>query len=112
LDARDGNQEKKRQKAYDSLCEYAAHATYDGFLLTIKEGSPQLGPFFDERILLAWLSEMALRFVPAAAQFGALFSNLDRTLLDMQHKFANHVLAWQARNSGSAAAKQSPAAPN
>lgn len=73
LDERDGNKEKKREKAYGILSEYAAHATYRGFRVTMKEGMGQLGPFVDEVILRAWLEEMVLRLGPSATLYAQHF---------------------------------------
>lgn len=73
LDERDGNKEKKREKAYATLSEYASHATYRGFHVTMKEGMGQVGPFVDEVILRAWLEEMVLRLGPSATLYAAHF---------------------------------------
>lgn len=68
LDTYDGYTEGKRGSNYRMFCEYAAHATQQGFaLMGPTGGRPQIGPFFDLPLLKAVLVELA----QLAAQAGA-----------------------------------------
>jgi hypothetical protein len=73
LDKRDGHKEKKRAKQYKILCEYAAHATFRGFRMTMRNGNGELGPFVEEKNLRAWVEEMVLRLGPTAVIYAQLF---------------------------------------
>lgn len=68
LDAYDGYTEGKRGQNYRMFCEYAAHATWQGFaLMGPTGGKPQIGPFFDPNLMKAVIVELA----QLAAQAGA-----------------------------------------
>lgn len=68
LDTYDGYTEGRRGQTYRMFCEYAAHATWQGFaLMGPTGGKPQIGPFFDKPLLKAMLVELA----QLAAQAGA-----------------------------------------
>lgn len=72
LDDLDGFKEGKRGSAYKMFCEFAAHATWQGFALMRPTGGGQvtMGPFFDAPLMKAVLEEMA----QLAAQAGNYFS--------------------------------------
>lgn len=72
LDNFDGFKDGKRGQAYKMLCEYAAHATWQGFALMRPSGGGQviMGPFFDAGLMKAVLEEMA----QLAAQIGNYYS--------------------------------------
>lgn len=72
LDNFDGFKEGKRGAAYKLFCEYAAHATWQGFALMRPTGGGQaiMGPFFDQGLLKAILEELA----QLAAQIGNYFA--------------------------------------
>lgn len=83
LDDFDGFTEGKRGAAYKMFCEYAAHATWQGFALMRPSGGGQIvmGPFFDVPLMKAVLEEMAM----LAAQAGNYFSGFfDKTGEDVQ----------------------------
>ena len=94
LDARDGNKERKREKAYAVLSENASHATYGGFRLTMKNGDGQFGPFVDEPKLKAWLGELSLRLLPAAHIYGAHFLDAPTDVLRLYVAYRTQVLEW------------------
>jgi hypothetical protein len=73
LDEREGNTERKRQKVYEELCQYGAHATYKGFRMTTRGNIGELGPFLDEKMLRAFIEECTLRIVPGAVLYSSLF---------------------------------------
>lgn len=78
LDRFDGFKEGKRGAAYKMFCEYAAHATWQGFALMRPTSGDHIlmGPFFDASLMKALIEEMAL----LAAQAGNYFSGFfDKT---------------------------------
>ena len=97
LDERDGNKEKKRDKVYATLSEYATHATYAGFALTNKDGLGHVGPFVDERKLRVWTQEMALRLVPAACSFGLHFPDAPQEVRSLFNGFISQAKDWLMR---------------
>jgi hypothetical protein len=72
LDNFDGFKEGKRGADYKMFCEYAAHATWQGFALMRPTGGGKaiMGPFFDHGLLKAVLEELA----KLAAQIGNYFA--------------------------------------
>jgi hypothetical protein len=66
LDKRDGYTSGQRHKIYDLLSEHASHASYPGFGLVVQSGLGQVGPFFDQAKLRAFLEELAKRLGHAA----------------------------------------------
>ncbi|MBL8599764.1 MAG: hypothetical protein JNL14_18675 [Devosia sp.] len=75
LDDFDGFKEGKRGRAYKMFCEYAAHATWQGFALMRASGGGQvqMGPFFDAQLMKAVLEEMAQLAAQAGNNFAAFF---------------------------------------
>ena len=102
LDVRDGNQEQKRKKAYDVLCEYATHTTYHGFSLINMDGRGQVGPFVDESKLRAWLQEVALRVLPAAELVGQHFPDGDAQVVALYTDYRAQLSEWWRRQQGGA----------
>lgn len=94
LDKRDGNSEQKRQRAYALLSEYASHASYVGFTLTMKDGYGQIGPFVDEKKLKAWLQEISLRLLPTAEIFGRHFPNGETEPVALYKSYCAQILKW------------------
>lgn len=102
LDSFDGFTEGKRGKAYKMFCEYAAHATWQGFTLMRPSGGGQviMGPFFDAPLMKAVLEEMAqlaaqasnyfAGFVPEYGDVPALETSLRR--LEVTSKWAETYL--------------------
>ena len=83
LDDFDGFTEGKRGSAYKMFCEYAAHATWQGFILMrpTEGGQVIMGPFFDAPMLKSLLEEMA----QLAGQAGNYFSGFfDKSGDDVQ----------------------------
>ncbi|WIJ23430.1 hypothetical protein [Devosia sp. RR2S18] len=71
LDTYDGFTEGKRGKNYRMFCEYAAHATWEGFrLMGPANGKPQLGPFYDPTLMKAVIVELAQLAAQAGANAG------------------------------------------
>jgi hypothetical protein len=70
LDDRDGFTERKREAAYNLLCQMATHPTYMGFqMLQARESNKVIvGPFFEPSSLEAVLSELAKTIQQAGAQ--------------------------------------------
>ena len=75
LDNRDGFQEKKREKAYKLLCNYAGHATPEGMMMLVSDNNTKnvnCGPFLDDKKLNAALFECAKLALQTAANFSDL----------------------------------------
>lgn len=75
LDDFDGFKEGKRGQAYKMFCEYAAHATWQGFTLMRPSGGGRaiMGPFFDLQLTKAVLEEMAQLAAQAGNYFASFF---------------------------------------
>ena len=85
LDEFDGFKEGKRGVAYKMFCEYAAHATGQGFILQRPTGGGQvvMGPFFDAGLLKAVLAELALLAAQAGNYFSGFFDKSEETNEDV-----------------------------
>jgi hypothetical protein len=83
LDDRDGYTERKREVAYQLLCELGSHPTYKGFRMLMAKGSDvaNVGPFFELSSFEAVLSELAKIMMQAGAQF-RFFGEKDKNLTD------------------------------
>lgn len=70
LDDRDGFTERKREAAYNLLCQLGTHPTFSGFQMLQAKGSNMVivGPFFEPASLDAVLSELAKTIMQAGAQ--------------------------------------------
>jgi len=70
LDDRDGYTERRREAAYNLLCQLGTHPTYTGFQMLQARGAGKVivGPFFEPASLDAVLSELAKTIVQAGAQ--------------------------------------------
>jgi hypothetical protein len=70
LDDRDGYTERKREAAYQLLCQLGSHPTFTGFQMLQAKGSNLVivGPFFEPASLDAVLSELAKTIMQAGAQ--------------------------------------------
>jgi hypothetical protein len=70
LDDRDGYTERKREAAYNLLCQLGTHPTYTGFQMLQAKGSDLVivGPFFEPVSLEAVLSELAKTIMQAGSQ--------------------------------------------
>jgi hypothetical protein len=70
LDDRDGYTERKREAAYQLLCQLGTHPTYTGFQMLQAKGSNKIivGPFFEPASLDAVLSELAKTIMQSGAQ--------------------------------------------
>lgn len=81
LDDFDGFREGKRGKAYKMFCEYAAHATWQGFGLMRPSSEQQvrMGPFFDVSLMKAVLEEMAQLAAQAGNNFSCLVTEKGNT---------------------------------
>jgi hypothetical protein len=70
LDDRDDFTERKREAAYQLLCQLGTHPTYTGFQMLQAKGSNKtiVGPFFEPASLDAVLSELAKTIMQAGSQ--------------------------------------------
>lgn len=71
----------RRDAIYKTFSNYAAHPTYKGFQLIAPGNAPQVGAFFDEKLLGALLVELG-RHVPHATLALSLgFEDVDEPVL-------------------------------
>jgi hypothetical protein len=101
LDKRDGYKGGKRKEHYDLLSSLATHASNRGFRLTTRSALGEIGPFFDDSILLAWTQEMAKILVPVALVYGRHFEGLALELLLVKAKYLQDAEAWRMRHYAS-----------
>ena len=87
LDARDGLEEKKREVSYKQLSNYAGHATYRGFRITMKDGLGEVGPFLNKQHIEAWLQEMYWRFGTSALIYADLFQSPSERLVELRANY-------------------------
>ena len=101
LDNRDGYTSGSRKKIYDTISEYATHASYPGVTLitTGPENMAQVGPFFDEQKLQSWLGEMAKRLSQAALKLLPNPGN-DMKFLETQRHYLRVVNTWWSKYRG------------
>jgi len=87
LDSRDGKNGKERARLYKLLCNYGAHATYEGMmLLNAGNNLMSIGPFYNEKFLSHLLPDLA-RHLPYAILTRWKFETAD-CVEDFQHKSA------------------------
>lgn len=91
LDDRDGFTERKREAAYNLLCQLGTHPTYTGFQMLQSKGSNlvNVGPFFDETSLDAVISELAKTMMQAGAQA----NHFDSTNIEDHRASVNYLIA-------------------
>ena len=70
LDKRDGYTGEKRKMIYDLISEAASHPSFKGFALLASTDTNlgEMGPFFDETKLTAWLQEL-VKHLPCLQSF-------------------------------------------
>ena len=100
LNSRDQLSGNKRKEMYDRLSEYASHATAPGFQLLAPEGLGQIGPFFSEKYLKAWLEEAVKFLVHGATIFMGHFPNVEPSLLLEMEGFLEHANRWRDKYMG------------
>ena len=100
LNSRDQFSGNKRKEMYDRLSEYASHATAPGFQLLAPEGLGQIGPFFSEKYLKAWLEEAVKFLVHGATIFMGHFPNVEPPLLLEKAGFLEHANRWRDERVG------------
>jgi hypothetical protein len=96
LDKRDGYTTGARKKIYDTISEYASHASYRRIQLTAnKDNLVEVGPFFDEKKLTAWLQEMAMRLGHAALILPSKSEGNDVLLLATRARYLGVINTWK-----------------
>jgi hypothetical protein len=102
LDTYDGFTEGKRGKAYQMFCEYAAHATYAGFVLMGPTGGrPTVGPFFNVPLMKAVLVELAQLAAQAGNNFSGFFdADQDVAALETKLHRLEVTTIWAERYFG------------
>jgi len=101
LDKRDGFKSKRRMKAYQLLCEFAAHPTYPGFQMVSPKGVGILGPFFDKKYLKATLEELSLRVPLFVIIYLNHFKNLPKAFLKVRADYLINLKNWAQNYLGS-----------
>lgn len=101
LDKRDGFKEKKRMRAYQLLCEIAAHPTYPGFQMVSPKGLGELGPFFDKKYLKATIEELSLRVPLFVIIYLSHFKKLPTDFLKARTDYLLHLKSWAQKYLGS-----------
>lgn len=99
LDARDGDNTKKRAEEYNKLSEMASHANFGGFRLTSRGQFAELGPFVDARFLIAWLEETVLRLGPTAVMYANQFPNADPQLIHFFQEVGTELVEGYMRKA-------------
>jgi hypothetical protein len=102
LDKRDGYTSGERKRIYDLISELASHASYPGISLTTTgpDNMAQLGPFFDDKKLAAWLGEMAMRLSHAAMVLMPNPSGSNMKLLVACGHYLKIVNKWWSKYRG------------
>lgn len=102
LDKRDGYTSGERKRIYDLISEFASHATYSGVALTASSSANlvQVGPFFDEAKLVAWVQELAMRLSHAAAILVSDAKGKDVALLKARAHYLDVVNRWWSNYRG------------
>lgn len=99
LDKRDGLKEHKRKKAYQNLCNLAAHPTPKSFnmIRSIPNGDAHCGPFFELTVIKATLEELVKIMIEAAEKFNYFFT--PKVLDDYKTKiiFMEGLNGWSAK---------------
>lgn len=97
LDNRDGLKEKNRYIKYQMMCEYAAHATYPGFLLVAPKKLVQIGPFFNLKYLMFLVQELAMDVPLFTLIYIHHFKNLPSSFLKLQSDYLGKLQAWSKK---------------
>lgn len=97
LDKRDGLTEGKRKQIYDLISSHATHATYRGFKLTTRNMLGEIGPFFSEVNLLAWMQELAKMLTHGAVIYSSHFRDVALPLLHVEEKFFEDLDGWKKK---------------
>ena len=101
LDKRDEFKEQKRMKAYQLLCELAAHPTAEGFKMVSPTGLGEVGPFFDKKYLEATIEELSVKVPLFAIIYLSHFKNLPEEFLKPRTDYLHHLKKWAQKYLGS-----------
>jgi len=97
LDARDGFNSGQRKAIYDLISSHATHVSYRGFRLTTRNMLGELGPFFSEEMLLAWMQELTKLLTHGAIIYGTHFQGIGLPLLLVKDKYLADLNAWRSK---------------
>ena len=95
LDRRDGFEGKRRMGLYILLSEYAAHATAPSFRLVMREGLGEIGPYYSDKLLKAWVEETVKLMAQGGAIFMSHFEHVAPALLVEKAGFLAHLELWR-----------------
>jgi len=83
------------------MCNYAAHPTYDGFLLVAPNGrDARIGPFFRASYLKSVLEELVKRLSPFTLAYVSHFDNLQPVFLEGKIRFMKTFASWAEKHLG------------
>ena len=94
LDNRDGFKEKIRNKKYQVMCEYAAHATYPGFKLVAPKKLVNIGPFFDSSYLKFIIQELSMHVSIFTIIYTRHFKKQPQSLLEANRDYLDKLKKW------------------
>lgn len=97
LDERDGFRKEQRKEAYQSMCENASHATYQGNVLIAPDKLVRIGPFFDPKYLRFLVQELAMRAPYFALICSGHFRQLPTLFSDVRADFVVKLKIWSER---------------
>ncbi|WP_028168709.1 hypothetical protein [Bradyrhizobium elkanii] len=102
LDKRSGHTGGERKRIYDLISELASHASSPGIALTTTGPAnlAQVGPFFDDKKLTAWLHEMAMRLSHAAVVLVSNAEGRDLALLATRANYLRVIQGWWSKYRG------------
>lgn len=82
---------QRRDRLYSTFSVYAAHPSYKGFQLISPDNKPQLGPFFDAKLLLALLADLGKHISHAALGLGLLLETEEPHLLQAKATYLEQL---------------------
>jgi hypothetical protein len=92
LRSRDG---LNRDTIYRIFSEYATHATYPGFRLIAPEGQGRIGPFYDEKLLDAFIGELVKRLAFCGLVYASHFHELSLPFLQHKGDYLGKLDRWR-----------------
>ena len=98
LDNRDGLNEKNRNHKYQTMCEYAAHATYPGFKLVAPKKLVKIGPFFDMSYLTFIIQELAVNVPLFTLIYVRHFKNIPKDFQKIKSDYVSKLRTWAKKH--------------
>jgi hypothetical protein len=89
---------QRRDRAYTTFSGYAAHPSYKGFQLIAPDNKPKLGPFFDQKLLLALLADLGKHISHASLGVGLLLETDDLRLLRAKAAYLDRLRGYHDKH--------------